>query len=246
MASIEFITKRIAGKEKEIAKLNRKLERINKAAASGYENNPYFYTEDDLRWTKKDLEAAEAALADYIEQLERATEKANSRNVKVILDFLEAWKKNCKEWYREQFKRYLSERSEWYDYDLKYTEWVNNGGWRSPEGKAKREEHYERRKAFNKKWNFILRYVLPGDKLDEAKIGKELDEEANAMYDDMIERTNREVGTITDASGLSIGEKGELNGYIIGERGTAKVTTIGAGGYNVQCFHFRTLIHKVK
>lgn len=245
MASIEFITKRIAGKEKEVAKLTKKLERINKAAASGWENNPYYYTEYDLRWTSRDLENAQAALADYREQLERATEKANSHNVKVILDFLEGWKANCKEWYREQFKRFLVERREWRDYDLKYVEWANNGGWRSPEGKAKREEHDKRQKAFNKKWNFILRYVLRGDKLDEAKISKELDEEANAMYDDMIERTNREVGTITDASGLSIGEKGELNGYIIGERGTAKVTTIGAGGYNIQCFHFRTLIHKV-
>ena len=81
--------------------------------------------------------------------------------------------------------------------------------------------------------------------LDEAKIAKDLDNDADAMYDDIIERTNREVGTIVDASGLSIGEKGDLNGFIVGERGTAKVTTIGAGGWNIQRFHFRTLIHKV-
>ena len=245
MASIEFIAKRIAGKEKEIAKLTKKLERIKKAADSGWENNPYCYTEDDLRWTKKDLEAAEAALGDYRQQLVQANEKTNSRNVKAILDFLAMWKQNCKEWYREQFKRFLVERREWYDFDRQYIDWVNGGGWRDANGKARREEHDKRRKAFTEKWGFLSRYVLRGDKLDEAKISKELDEEANAMYDDIIERTNREVGTIRDASGLSIGEKGELNGFIIGERGTAKVNTIGAGGYNIQRFHFRTLIHKV-
>ena len=34
-----------------------------------------------------------------------------------------------------------------------------------------------------------------------------------------------------------------LNGYIIGTKGCCSIKTIGAGGYNIQCFHFRTLIH---
>ena len=79
-----------------------------------------------------------------------------------------------------------------------------------------------------------------------AKLEKDLTREAERKYDFIIERTNAIVGTITDASNLKIGAKDDLNGYIIGEKGTAKVQTIGAGGYNIQCFHFRTLINEMK
>ena len=84
--------------------------------------------------------------------------------------------------------------------------------------------------------------------LEEAlkKLEKDLGKEWNRKYDFIIERTNAIVGTITDASNLKIGAKDDLNGYIIGTKGTAKVQTIGAGGYNIQCFHFRTLINEMK
>lgn len=73
-----------------------------------------------------------------------------------------------------------------------------------------------------------------------------LDKEASAKYDAMIEKTNKIVGQITDASQLCIGLKGDLNGVIIGTKGIADVHTIGAGGYNIQCYHFRTLIREGK
>ena len=47
----------------------------------------------------------------------------------------------------------------------------------------------------------------------------------------IIERTNKIVGEITDAAGLTI-TAGELNGVIIGTKGKARVKTIGCGGYN--------------
>ena len=73
-------------------------------------------------------------------------------------------------------------------------------------------------------------------KIDLEKLQRDLDHEADCKYDFIIERTNEIVGKITDAGGLSIGRKGDLNGLIIGTNGTAKVQTIGAGGYNIQCY----------
>lgn len=80
----------------------------------------------------------------------------------------------------------------------------------------------------------------------EAWLEKEMEAEKRAKLLDLIARINKVVGTITDASGLYIGNNGEINGIILGTEGKAKVETIGAGGYNIQCFHFRTLIHEFK
>lgn len=51
-------------------------------------------------------------------------------------------------------------------------------------------------------------------------------------------------GPIKDAKNLYI-SAGDLNGVVIGEKGAAKVQTFSAGGWNVQCFHFRTRIDDV-
>lgn len=51
-------------------------------------------------------------------------------------------------------------------------------------------------------------------------------------------------GPITDAKHL-YASAGDLNGVIVGEKGVAKIITISAGGYNVQCFHYRTRVSDV-
>lgn len=250
MASIEFIQKRIEGKEKEIVKLTKKMERIRKAEATGWEINPYYYGERDIRITARELEDAQKALDSYKAQMAAETEKANSRNIPAIVEFLEGWKQRVTEYYHQEFEEYLIAREEWFAYDKQYVNWSNSNGWKcrkeNPEEyKAKEQEYREHKKAYTARWNFIVGYV-ENQVFNEDKFQKMLNREADAKYDFIIERTNAIVGTITDATNLKIGAKGDLNGFIIGEKGKAKVQTIGAGGYNIQCFHFRTLIHEMK
>lgn len=260
MASIEFIQKRITGKETEIQKLERKLDRIRKAEASGWKDNPYYYHEDDLKWTTRDLERAREALAGYKDQLATETEKANSRNVPAIVEFLDRWKANVTKFYLGRFAKYPEALAQ-YESDMKP---YQIGYFAEQKMKKENPDGYKvwKREKNAIKENFNLAYGILDPYLvrkwnpetesyslwdfDGDKLAKDLTQEANRKYDNIIERTNDITGTITDASGLEVGEKGELDGYVIGTKGTAHVHTIGAGGYNIQCYHFRVLVHKVR
>lgn len=255
MASIEFIQKRIEGKEKEIAKLAKKLERIQKAQATNWKVNPYYYDEYDLRSCLKDLEEANKALEGYKMQMSTAEEKANSRNVLVIVEFLNAWKERNAKFYEESFVRYLEKRAEYLRKEKEFTEWFNNARHNDPNAEEIMKAFKEMKQEYKANWAFVVYYVerkynekVRGYELsfNSEKLKKDLDQEAERKYDFIIERTNAIVGQITDASNLEIGAKHDLNGYIIGTKGIAKVQTIGAGGYNIQCFHFRTLINPMK
>ena len=73
-------------------------------------------------------------------------------------------------------------------------------------------------------------------------IEKEVESKRSKLYNEVTKK----VGIVVDAKGLSVGSDGSINGLIIGETGTARITTIMAGGYNIQCLHYRLLIKVIK
>lgn len=75
---------------------------------------------------------------------------------------------------------------------------------------------------------------------------KTIEEDKQARIHKLVTSVREITGDITDASALRIGANGDLNGFVIGNNGVADVKTVGAGGYNIQVYHFRTLIHPIK
>lgn len=246
MATVEVLEKKITSNEKKLEALNKKLERINAAKATDWEKNPYCYHESDLNYTTRDIQEAEEILATLKAELVTAKEKTASRNVKVIIDFLEDWKAMVNQYYHDLLPQYIKAKEklnkELEELDIS----KSNEDYRTYR-KLKHE--------FQTTWNFYEKWLTreydSGNRsyyltIDEEKLTKHLKREAESKYDDIINRTNKIVGTITDATHLHIGVKGDLEGYVIGDYGKAHVQTIGAGGYNIQCFHFRTLVKECK
>ncbi|WP_287827118.1 hypothetical protein [Oscillibacter sp.] len=193
----------------------------------------------------------------------------------IIKDFLNGWKAKAIEYYRNNCLSYIKLREElrkqvldarrealrtlpelerareiYKDRDLDEYTLINL--WpRKPV-----DDFLERRGLSRKEINarlatvgdsITLRLVGIRDEQErEAWLEKTIEEEKTAKLVDLIARINSVVGTITDASGLYISGKGDINGIIAGTEGKAKVETITAGGYNIQCLHYRTLIHEFK
>lgn len=147
-------------------------------------------------------------------------------NLKEIKEFIIKWKENAIKWHLTNFEKYIKEY------------------------KKTCELSFEERKKFirNSKENYgilIMESRSYGYERGKERIIKAIERNAIAKEKQLILRVNKSVGLIVEAIKLRIGCNGELNGYIKGENGTCKIETICAGGYNIQCLHYRVLIKKI-
>lgn len=74
------------------------------------------------------------------------------------------------------------------------------------------------------------------------RIKELLEKEVVNKKKQFINKIEKKAGAIIDTSYLKIGHDGSLNGIVQGSLKTVEVETVFAGGYNIQCLHYRVLV----
>lgn len=213
--------------------------------------------DDDIVRATHKLKEAERILNDWQEKLSIEMEKErflSEQAPPVIVEFLEMWKEQARDWYIKAYARYIELKSE---LEKAKEEAKERFLKENPEARAWGRA-YDRYLKEDEKYRSISQdiaalgghvatmasYYTEEERL--AWLERMLEEERRTKLYDLIQRINEVVGSILDASHLRVSDKGNLDGIIVGEKGKAKIETIGAGGYNIQCFHYRTLVHLLK
>lgn len=174
-------------------------------------------------------------------ELQKAKDTEFESIPQVIKDFVHNWRLRAFKITMEQVAEYetrYKEIKKLYDDSFKY-------GYGSQEYKELMDKYKKSYQLLINTYSQLVR-IIAFKRNKEQELNDLLDKEEKAKIFDLIARVTKVVGTITDASGLSIGyQNGELNGIVIGTDGKAEVETIGAGGYNIQIFHYRVLVKKL-
>lgn len=94
------------------------------------------------------------------------------------------------------------------------------------------------------KWYIANRKKNQDWRSDET-IAEDCRKDADWLILDFMARTEKKCGKLTDTKHLYLNNANFgvcLNGWVEGEKGTARVESIMAGGYNIQCRHIRVLV----
>lgn len=191
------------------------------------------YIDRDIRGTNRDIEEMKDTILKYQNMLNIQDEKSKISVIKIFKDFVENYKEKILE-YVERIKTIYNEKSR------ESAELWNSGGMRDPEKKARIEQL---RKEMNDLYTGWFRIYK--DKNKDSFL-KYVDEYFNKLYNELVLKVTDIVGEISSVEHLRIGSDGSLNGVVIGSKADAKIETIVAGGYNIQCRHYRVLVHKLK
>jgi len=202
-----------------IAKREAKLEKLNAMLAKETDRQK----KERIQW---DIDDEEYALSENKSKIAERKEKIQYWQVK-----LESANAECKRLMEipEQLKELKVELEK----DITETNInLKNQMW------AERDQDSD---GFYKKYNAQDRELMWKS---DSEIERDAKHEAKMWVLNLISRVEKKVGEITNWK-VYIATK-SLNGIVEGTRGKVKIETIGAGGYNIQCFHHRVLVNRVK
>ena len=91
--------------------------------------------------------------------------------------------------------------------------------------------------------------VYESERIIKGQKSRNIEAETNAYFEEVkcrfIDEIARYCDEILSVEVATLGADGSINGVIRASNGDFSIKTIGAGGYNIQCFHYRVIIHKI-
>lgn len=218
----------VASRAKEIVSSDKELKAHNKALKAL--KKEYKDLEQETKASTSGLEILDQFLANWKEQatiyyrnLKEQLENAGAKPEKVTREGLEtlkdAWGK--RKLTDERIEKILEVTSE---SALMEKQWLSDIAYQ-----AKKDWKSARTKA----------ELVVVDQI--GSLEKILTEEVARKKAEFVTRIQKKAGEIVEAD-LEIGVDGSVNGLVQGTEKTVKVTTVFAGGYNVQKLHYRVLV----
>jgi hypothetical protein len=213
--------------------------------------------EYDIRWAKDDIKSSNYKLRDLeiqLENLHKQVEKINAKNeverIPVIEEFLEQWKVKAIAWYNKDIQSYAKYIVDYRIKQKQLHEWMNENRIYNSINKENKEKIKQKEQELNiRRIKYdsltIVLYSFADITKQQKYLEQKMETEKNNKRQLFILRVKEITGNINDASCLSIGGNGEINGIVTGDKGKAKVETISAGGWNIQCYHFRVLVREL-
>ena len=200
---------------------------------------------ESIENAQKEIEERNRMLIDLNEKLIKAEERENifDSMPQCMKDFMNDAIECWDAWDKMRRESVKQKQSEYYRLKDEYRAVAREKGKDSEEcHEINREIRYIEESYSQFEWHELP--YLDDDEIHErnVKAGK-------ALVTDLYDRVTKIVGTFEDASELKVtrgnGGFSVINGFVRGNGKTAKVQSIGAGGYNIQRFHIRTLVHEV-
>lgn len=249
----ERLTKLLENAKVKLEKANKSIIRLNKKLEQEKAEDSKFgieWAERDIRVKIREIEELKKSIEGYNKQLK---EVQSIEEIPVLREFINNWKVLATEYYTEEYQKLMKYKKYLKEQEKIFEEWIKEttghqyyGSYTATkEIEDKRKElkidHDSRKKYLNMNFDAV---VLGLDKSGWKKqIDKIVNNEAERKYINFLNRIKKAVGKTLDCSGLHIADNLEINGIVKGELGSAKVETITAGGYNIQCYHYRVLVH---
>lgn len=243
--NIERLKGVIAKHQARKVKLEEKLNKLTDETEIRWAQWDIENCEDDITNRMKDLAAEQEKLQRWEEKLKIEQQK-DVCPVKAIEDFLLNWKEKARAYYMKEAQEYIDE---YHKYRATLCELSKTKGGYTDEyqtaynAESKRFQNWRKAhvSVVTERITNVYKKVIDTETLETI-----IHQEKVRKAESLMNRVTEMVGEITDASGLYVADNLELNGKVIGTKGAATVTTIYAGGYNIQCLHFRVLVHPVK